>query len=78
SWIGYTDGPSSIVVSTPRCGRGDTGSIPALGISDRNSCQRMQKFRFRRRTQPFSTASCRERLSLSQIAGTVEEGWHKS
>uniref|UniRef100_A0A1I7WHD2 Uncharacterized protein n=1 Tax=Heterorhabditis bacteriophora TaxID=37862 RepID=A0A1I7WHD2_HETBA len=26
-------GPSSIVVSTPRCGRGDTGSIPVLGIS---------------------------------------------
>ncbi|VDP25904.1 unnamed protein product [Onchocerca flexuosa] len=24
-------GPSSIVVSTPRCGRGDTGSIPVLG-----------------------------------------------
>uniref|UniRef100_A0A0N5A9Q0 Peptidase S1 domain-containing protein n=1 Tax=Syphacia muris TaxID=451379 RepID=A0A0N5A9Q0_9BILA len=25
-------GQSSILVSTPRCGRGDTGSIPVLGI----------------------------------------------
>ncbi|KHN85123.1 hypothetical protein Tcan_01635 [Toxocara canis] len=25
-------GSSSIVVSTPRCGRGDTGSIPVLGM----------------------------------------------
>ncbi|VDM99869.1 unnamed protein product, partial [Onchocerca ochengi] len=27
-------GPSSIVVSTPRCGRGDTGSIPVLGSDE--------------------------------------------
>uniref|UniRef100_A0A915A756 Uncharacterized protein n=1 Tax=Parascaris univalens TaxID=6257 RepID=A0A915A756_PARUN len=67
----------SIVVSTPRCGRGDTGSIPVLGINDRNSCQRMQKFRFRRRTQPFSTllnaendCSCPRLLAQSRKDGT--------
>ncbi|VDM63707.1 unnamed protein product [Angiostrongylus costaricensis] len=31
-WRQVDVGPSSIVVSTPRCGRGDTGSIPVLGI----------------------------------------------
>uniref|UniRef100_A0A915PHQ5 Uncharacterized protein n=1 Tax=Setaria digitata TaxID=48799 RepID=A0A915PHQ5_9BILA len=29
--MNQSGGPSSIVVSTPRCGRGDTGSIPVLG-----------------------------------------------
>ena len=29
--VSCTLGPRSIVVSTPRCGRGDAGSIPAVG-----------------------------------------------
>ncbi|MCP9263340.1 alpha-1,2-Mannosidase [Dirofilaria immitis] len=33
---GSISGPSSIVVSTPRCGRGDTGSIPVLGSTSQN------------------------------------------